>query len=727
MRMVVLLHMCFLSSARQSIRIFRKERPFHLCGRLSGAFGLSWMLKNSVWLWMALGALAARADVILPVIFSDHAVLQNAGKVPIWGKADPGERVVVSLGETKAEAQAGEDGRWRVTLDTRACAEGPFELIVEGKNRLVIRDVMIGEVWVCAGQSNMELALPSTFGNVQQEIDGSANTMLRQFLVEKNAAFEPLDTVKGRWAVCSPESVRNFTAVGYYFGKMLQRQLKRPVGLINTSWGSTPCESWTSAAGLDHDPALKARKDELIEEAKTLPQRLKDFTAAFQSWAKKYDRPPRSTPDISAWASSSASTADWKPIQVPGTFAEAGLADSGVIWLRRKVGVNADNVGRDMEIKLGVINGFDTVYWNGEKLGETSPEIPGSRNIRTYIVPRKLMQSGEGTLAVRVYNPVGGAGLEAPKNAPPLLAGATRLEGEWLAKEEYRMGAPTEEARKEYPQAPNNPPEARFIATTLFNAMVSPIVPYGIRGVIWYQGEANAGRAIQYGTLFPLMIKDWRSHWGQGDIPFYFCQLANYSTKKDAPEENSWAELREAQGKALALPNTGMAVLIDIGEEGDIHPRNKVDVGDRLARIALTKTYGEKIPSEGPRYQSMNVEGDKIRVAFHRTDGGLVAKPLPETYIVKSRFGETKQLKKPLSDGELQGFAICGEDRKWKWAQAKIAGDTVLVWSPEVPNPKAVRYAWAGNPTCNLASDAGLPAAPFRTDAFPALTQERKY
>lgn len=676
---------------------------------------------------LVFGAVVAKADVVLPALFSDHAVLQSGERVPIWGKSDPGERVVVSLGDTKVETFAEGDGRWRVTLDTRSHAAGPLELIVEGKNKLVIRDVVIGEVWVCAGQSNMELALPSTFGNVQQEIDGSANTMLRQFLVEKNAALEPLDTMSGKWAVCSPEAVRSFTAVGYYFGKVLQRQLKRPVGLINTSWGSTPCESWTSAEGLNRDPALKARKDELTEEAKTLPQRLKDFSTAFQGWAKKYERQSPTLTDIAAWASPFVSTEDWKPMRVPGTFAEAGLADSGAVWLRRKVVMNPDNMGRDMEIKLGLINGFDTVYWNGEKLGETSPEIPGSRNIRTYVVPKRLMQGDEGTLAVRIYNPAGGAGLEAPKNAPPLMAGATRLEGEWLAKNEYRMEALTEEAKKDYPVAPNNPPEARFIATTLFNAMVNPIIPYGIRGVIWYQGEANAGRAMQYGTLFPLMIQDWRSHWGQGDIPFYFCQLANYSTKKDSPEDNSWAELREAQGKALSLPNTGMAVLIDIGEEGDIHPRNKVDVGDRLAQIALAKTYGEKIAFEGPRYLSTKVEGDKIRVSFHRAAGGLIAKPLPETYIVKSRFGETKPLQKMQPDSELQGFAICGEDRKWKWAQAKIDGDTVLVWSPEVPNPKAVRYAWAGNPTCNLASDAGLPAAPFRSDDFPSLTRDRRY
>jgi sialate O-acetylesterase len=257
--------------------------------------------------------------------------------------------------------------------------------------------------------------------------------------------------------------------------------------------------------------------------------------------------------------------------------------------------------------------------------------------------------------------------------------------------------------------------------------MIHPIIPYAIQGVIWYQGESNASRAFQYGIAFPLLIQDWRRQWGQGDIPFYFCQLANFSEKKDQPEESSWAELREAQTKALALPNTGMAVLIDIGEELDIHPRDKTGVSDRLARLALARNYGREIAFEGPRYRSMTVEGDKVRVAFHQADGGLAAKPLPETYLVRSRFGETKPLIKPLPDSELQGFAICGADRKWKWAQAKIEGDTVLVWSPEVAAPQAVRYAWAGNPTCNLTSGAGLPASPFRTDDFPAQTRDRKY
>ncbi len=701
---------------------------FKSAGSLESSYrGVRGTLVGGFVLLMVLPASMGWADVVLPAIFSDHAVLQSAEKVPIWGKADPGEKVIVSLGDAKAEAQAGGDGRWQVALETKSSAEGPLDLIVEGKNKLVIRDVLVGEVWVCSGQSNMELAMPSTFGQVQQEISQSANPMLRQFLVEKNSSLEPIDTMRGKWAVCSPNSVVQFTAVGYYFGKMLQKELKRPVGLINTSWGSTPCESWTSSEGLDADPVLKARKNELLTEAQTFPQRLKEFAAAFRNWEIKYDRQSRLTPDIAEWASPAASITDWKPFKVPGLFAQAGLPDSGTVWLRKLVTVNVESASHDLELKLGLINGFDTVYWNGEKVGETSPDLPGSRNLRTYIIPGKLVKAGEGTLAIRISNPAGGAGIEAPKDAPPLMAGPIPLNGEWLAKEESRWPELSEEARKEYPQAPNSLPETRFIATTLYNAMISPIIPYAIRGVIWYQGEANASRALQYRTAFPLMIQDWRSHWGQGDFPFYFCQLANYAAKQDAPGESSWAELREAQSRALEQPSTGMAVLIDIGEEGDIHPRNKVDVGDRLAWIALAKNYGKQITFEGPKYRSISVEGEKIRVAFQSTGGGLTAKKLPEISIVRSRFGETRPLIKPLPDSELQGFAICGEDRKWKWAQAKIEGDTVLVWSAEVPKPKEVRYAWASNPTCNLANGAGLPASPFRTDDFPAATQNRKY
>lgn len=265
------------------------------------------------------------------------------------------------------------------------------------------------------------------------------------------------------------------------------------------------------------------------------------------------------------------------------------------------------------------------------------------------------------------------------------------------------------------------------MAGFLFNGMIHPILPYAISGVIWYQGESNAGRAYQYRTAFPLMIADWRKHWNQGDFPFYFCQLANYMAKKPEPGDSAWAELREAQAMTLARANTGQAVLIDIGESGDIHPRNKKDAGERLALIALAKDYNKSIPYSGPVYDSMNIAGGKATIKFKHVDEGLVAKPLPETFVVKSQTNETAPLVRNSPASQLEGFAICGEDKKWVWADAKIDGQTVVVWSDKVPAPVAVRYAWADNPTCNLYNTAGLPASPFRTDDFPPTTKDAKY
>jgi sialate O-acetylesterase len=296
-----------------------------------------------------------------------------------------------------------------------------------------------------------------------------------------------------------------------------------------------------------------------------------------------------------------------------------------------------------------------------------------------------------------------------------------------LAKTEYEFPAIPAEKTAVAPQPPANPPGLHSVASFLFNGMVRPIIPYAIRGVIWYQGEANTGRACQYRTSFPLLISDWRKQWNQGDFPFYFCQLPIYRPKVSMPGESGWAELREAQSMALKLPNTGQAVTIDVGETGNLHPRNKKDVGERLALIALARDYGKAIPFSGPVYDSIKVESGKAILSFQHTDGGLTAKPLPQTDAVNSLTNETAPLVRNSPNSQLEGFAICGEDRKWVWADAKIDGNNVIVWSDKVPSPAAVRYAWADNPTCNLTNGPGLPASPFRTDDFPPVTLKGKY
>ncbi len=508
------------------------------------------------------------ADVKLPAIISDHMVLERSAKVPLWGWADPGEDVKISLNGTSAAAKADAEGKWIAVLDLKDSPPGPFEMSVEGKNKISLADVLVGEVWIASGQSNMELRLRNT-RDAEQEIASSANPFLRQFLVEKNTSATPLDELKGRWTVAGPETAGDFSAVGYYFGKSLQSEVKVPVGIVNSSWGGTPSEAWTSLEALDSDPDLKAASERIRKQIAEYP----------------------------------------------------GLA-------------------------------------------------------------------------------------KAEQEFPPVAA-------------EKRAAAPKPPA--------GTPPGPQDTAGFLYNAMIHPIINYAISGAIWYQGESNAGRAIQYRKAFPLLISDWRKQWGRGDFPFYFCQLANFMPKNPEPEECGWAELREAQSLTLALPATGQAVLIDIGESGNIHPRNKKSVGERLARIALAKEHGKKIAFSGPVFDSMKIENGTATVTFRHTDGGLAASPLPEKYDVKSQTGESAPLVRNSPNSQLEGFAICGQDKKWFWADAKIEGDAVVVRSDKVPSPVAVRYAWAQNPTCNLANGAGLPASPFRTDDFPAVTAQGKY
>jgi len=522
-------------------------------------------LKKSSLLLPALAVLiaasagVAMADVQLPSIISDHMVLKKGPAIPIWGKAEPGEAVKVTLGDASAKATADASGKWIASLDLSESKAGPFTLNIAGKNQIAVNDVLVGEVWLASGQSNMAMMLDATI-DAEKEIANSANQQIRQFRVERTEAAEPADNCKGAWTVAGPETAPKFSAVAYFFAKRLNKELGRPVGIINSSVGGTPCEAWTSPQAIDTVPHLKQARETALN-------------------ALKNPEPP--------------------------VAAKKGA--------RRKPG-------------------------------------------RSHSEP-----------------------------------------------------------------------------SCLFNGMINPVIPYALSGAIWYQGEANAPRAWQYRTAFPLMITDWRTQWKQGDFPFYFCQLANFDKNK-LPDlaDSPWAELREAQSMALKLPNTGQSVLIDVGEKGDIHPRNKQTPGDRLAIIALANKYGRKIPFSGPVFQSKKIEGDKIRLKFSHTDGGLVAKPLPDTINVKSMDKKTgKGITEPLvrksPNSELEGFAIRGEDKTWVWADAKIDGDSVVVWSDKVPKPLDVRYAWADYPVCNLYNKADLPACPFRTDEDPAVTRDVLY
>ncbi len=507
---------------------------------------------SAVWLvsmGLLVGAGTAQADVRLPKIIGDHMVLQQGMAVPIWGWAEAGERVTVTLGRCRASATADAGGKWIVTLGAMK-AGGPCEMTIQGNNTITLGDVLVGEVWVCSGQSNMQWPV-SASANPEEEIAAADHPMIRLFTVTRKTAEQPLDDCEGSWSACSPETVPGFSAVAYFFGRHLRRELDVPVGLINTSWGGTPAEAWTSRGAQQGVPELE--------------------------------------PTLARW---------------------------------------------------------------DEQVSRFDPEAARQRYEES---------------------------LEAWKEA----AEKAKAEGEKPPRR---------------PQPPSDPRQSPHRPANLYNGMIAPLLPFAVRGAIWYQGESNCSRAAQYQTLFPTMIRDWRQKWGQGDFPFLFVQLAPFRYGNADPR--NCAELWEAQRLTLErVPNTGMAVTTDIGNVKDIHPKNKQDVGRRLALWALAKTYGKDLVFSGPLYKSMRVEGDKIHVMFDHVGGGLVAK-----------------------GGELTHFTIAGQDGQFVPAKAEIDGDTVVVSSQEVSQPVAVRFGWRDDAEPNLFNKEGLPASPFRTDDLEMVT-----
>jgi sialate O-acetylesterase len=663
-----------------------------------------------------------KADVTLSPLFSDHAVLQKSDKVPVWGTAGPGEAVRVAIAGAAAAATADRDGRWRAVLDLSGKGPGPFELRVEGANALTVSDVLIGEVWICSGQSNMDWSVSRTV-DAAEAIARSANPRIRVFEPKHVTSPHPLAEIEGAWAVAGTDSTGRFPAVGYFFGKRLQETLEVPIGLLSISWGGTPVESWTSREALQSDPDLKTGSERVVRQTEEFPARLRDYLGRLAAWETRFGRTEPSPADPARFADPGVSTADWTPVTLPGALSDAGLPDAGVIWIRRQIPISRAMTIGPLFVELGILHDFDVAYLDGRKIGETTRETAGAASPRVYYLEKA--KEGEMTLAVRIEAPAGGAGVFGPEAS--FCVDGSSLGGRWLAKVERALPAPSAEARADYPPPMPTAPSESKTPSYVYNAMIAPVIPYAIRGVAWYQGEDNGPRAYQYRKAFPLMIEDWRSRWGEGNFPFYFCQLANYGKVGLEPADSNWAELREAQTRTLALPGTGQAILIDLGEDADIHPRRKNEVGIRLARIALAKTYHRDIEFSGPVYVSMESAGDAIRLHFSHGEGGLIARAIPETYQPRTVDLAKVPRGRHSPRSEVEGFAICGGDRRWVWADASIDGDTVVVRAAGVPHPVAVRYAWADSPVFNLYNRDGLPAGPFRTDDFPGLTDALKY
>ena len=642
-----------------------------------------------------------RAEVRLPSIIGDNMVLQRGVKVRIWGKANVGERITVTFDRKSVNTVADAQGRWQVWLGPLK-AGGPSELTIKGDNVLTIKNVLVGEVWICSGQSNMEWALVNTVDGA--EAVAQANyPEIRLFTVEHNTATSALEDVQGRWVVTTPEDAGSFSAVGYFFGREIYQQVKVPIGLINTSWGGTPAEAWTALEALRSSPELKPILDRYESSLNAGPQTKQAYERALAEWEEKnLYLDSENKGEAQGYADPATSTVDWSKMDLPKQFETAGLLIDGVVWFRKVVDVPATWAGKDLVLNLTAIDDYDITYFNGKKIGSTGRETPNSYMVpRKYVVPGSLVRSGQNVIAVRVFDRAGEGGFGRGGEMSLRGAGGEEisLRGDWSYKVELALEPkrPDWGSRPEPVGASNqNSPGV------LYNAMLAPLVPFSIRGAIWYQGESNAGRAYQYRTLFPTMIRNWRSVWGY-DFPFYFVQLPNWRARQDQPGESDWAELREAQAMTLREPRTGMAITIDVGDGDDLHPRNKLDVGRRLATLALANVYGKEIIPSGPLFDRFKVEGNKVRISFKYGQG------------LKTSDG-----------GPVKGFAIAGADRRFVWAEARIEGDTVVVSTPGIQKPVAVRYGWADNPLVNLYNKAGLPASPFRTDDWPGLTTSRR-
>ena len=630
----------------------------------------------------------------LASVFTSNMVLQRNMLNPVWGWTTPGAKVTVEIADTHVSATAGRDGAWTVLLN-KLPVGGPYQMDVSGPDDVTLYNVMVGDVWICSGQSNMEVGL-SAANNYQQEVAAANYPELRIFKVKYAWATDPRKTIDdARWVVCSPRTVDGNSAIGYFFARDLHNELKIPIGLIDTDWGGTTAEAWVSAEALSKIPDFSRYLRYFDDVRKGI--RTSDYDRLINEWCARNDT------QHSDYAAVACDDSSWKTMSLPCFWQDAGLHDyAGIVWFRRSIDIPESAAGKNAVLHLGTVYDADSTTVNGVKVGGSANFKYNALSFgapRDYNVPGSLLHAGANIIAIRVLDTTTWCGGLSGKAEQMRLSlgdkSSIDLAGVWKYCPTLPLGSVSERlpARSDDDVHATSP-------TTLFNAMISPLIPYGITGVIWYQGESNASRAYQYRTLLPDLIGDWRSRWCQGDFPYYIVQLANYGDPPKQPVDDTWAELREAQTMtASSVPNSGLATAIDIGEARSIHPKNKQEVGRRLMLVALAKHYHQNVVCSGPIYRTMLVEGRSIRLRFDHIEGGL-----------------------QIHGDKLTGMAITGADHHFVWADAKIDGDTVLVSATTIDKPIAVRYGWAMNPECNLFNQAGLPAVPFRTDQWPGIT-----
>ena len=637
---------------------------------------------------IAICTLNSNASVSVADIFSDHMVLQRDLNVKVWGNADPGEKLSVSFNGQKLRTKADKKGLWSVELEPMK-AGGPFEMTFHGKNEIVLKNILIGDVWVCSGQSNMEMKVSET-NNAEKEIEKANYPNIRLFTVPRKISNIPVEEMPDvSWQICTPENVKAFSAVGYYFGRDLQKEIDVPIGLIHSSWGGTVVETWTSKTSITRVAKYEEFGERIdnYDPETIINEKKKELEKVLGSFPEKENGMDE------LWMMPGSDYSSWKTMNLPVLWENDGypLLD-GVVWFSYEFILSADDINGNGELHLGKIDDSDITWFNGQKVGEMKW---GYDVERVYTVPGKLLIAGKNIITIRVDDPRGLGGIHSKAENFCLKLGqkTVPLSDEWKFK--------IDKVYTNFEASPNDVPGL------LYNGMIYPLIPYGIKGAIWYQGESNTPRSKEYEITFPNMIDNWREDWQQGDFPFLFVQLANFKQPGTTPQDDDWAELREAQSKSLHVKNTGMAVSIDIGDASNIHPLNKQDVGKRLMLSALKVAYGKDIVYSGPMYKSMQIEGNKAIISFDHVGSGL---------MIKNKHGYINE------------FEIAGEDKKFCWAKAEPDGDKIIVWSDQVKKPLAVRFGWSCNPDeFNLYNKEGLPASPFRTDNWIGITDGKSF
>lgn len=638
---------------------------------------------------IAFSTLVTKANVSIADIFSDNMVLQRNIDLKVWGNANPGEKLFVSFNGQKLRTKADKNGKWSVVLKPMKAGGGPLNMTVRGKNEIVLKNILIGDVWICSGQSNMQMKVSET-NNAEKEIKNANYSKIRLFTVPNTVSNVPKNNIpNASWQICTPETIKDFSAVGYFFGSGLQKEIDVPIGLIHTSWGATCVETWTSKASITKLPKYEDFGERIDNyNVTTIAQKYEDdLKKALGGF------PEKEMGMEEKWMLPGTDRSTWKSMTLPTLWENAGYQRlNGRVWFSYDFNLTAQELDNRPNLHLGKIHDYDITWVNGQKVGE----MKWANDVeRIYTVPKQILKVGKNNISVRIEDKYykGGFASKADKLFLQLGQKKIPLSGEWKFKVDIVI--------PDFKPLPNDVP------SLLYNAMINPLIPYGIKGVIWYQGESNTPRSKEYEITFPNMINNWREDWKQGDFPFLFVQLANFRLSQSTPKDDAWAELRECQTKTLSVKNTGMAVAIDVGEAHNIHPLNKQDVGNRLMLSALKVAYDKDIVHSGPIYKSMQIEGDKARISFDHIGSGL---------LVKDKHGYINE------------FEIAGADKKFYWAKAKLDGDKIIVWSDKVEKPVAVRFAWASNPAnFNLYNKDGLPASPFRTDDWEGITDGKSF